>query len=223
MTEDMRMMNLLYAGADGHPVNYDREKDKHYGVISGHKVMPEALDDIAMEGRDLYYEEFVEDMKDKLRACFDEADHSSDVLDAIDDAFSDEMHGFIKGLKMAVEDWFGGAEGEALEAGLDYIDEEAGQFYEADCASYIYEDAGYVIRFNTDDMDMFVCRSPFFTRCRQCSPCAPNAGYLTDRGGGMEAYCLGVEWFEDEKAPYDIYDVETGELVYKCSDDEDDQ
>jgi hypothetical protein len=37
----------------------------------------------------------------------------------------------------------------------------------------------------------------------------------------METYCLGVEWFEDDKAPYDIYDVETGELVYEFKDEDD--
>ncbi len=69
--------------------------------------------------------------------------------------------------------------------------------------------------------DVWVFRSPYFTRAAFCSPCAPGACYLTSPCvDGERAYCLGPEWFdEDNPAPYPIYSVETGELVKGDSND----
>lgn len=69
------------------------------------------------------------------------------------------------------------------------------------------------------DNDVWIFRSPYFTRAAFCSPCAPGACYLTSPCvDGERAYCLGPEWFdEDNPAPYPIYSVETGALVKEDS------
>ncbi len=63
-----------------------------------------------------------------------------------------------------------------------------------------------------DDPDIFITKSPYYTLCQFCSPCAPGAGYLMDRGT-VKAYCFGHDWFEGGKAPYPVYDVKTGRKV----------
>lgn len=68
--------------------------------------------------------------------------------------------------------------------------------------------------------DVWVFKSSVFTLCRECSPCAPNAGYLTDQPGALKTYCLDKTWFEDEKCPYKYWSVETGELLYAPSEEE---
>jgi hypothetical protein len=85
------------------------------------------------------------------------------------------------------------------------------------CHDYIQE--GYKLRQGGDGSDIFVLESPFFTFAQFCSPCAPGACYLLNWLEGDEncetnrAYCLGHDWFEDKKAPYPVYSVETGTLV----------
>jgi len=83
-----------------------------------------------------------------------------------------------------------------------------------DCTRYHYEKDGYKLE-TCSDGDMFVLKSPFYTNAPFCSPCAPGAEYLRDRGeeGDCKAYCMGHDWFENGVAPYPVYDVTTGELV----------
>jgi hypothetical protein len=67
-----------------------------------------------------------------------------------------------------------------------------------------------------EDGDIFITKSPFFTYAQFCSPCAPGACYLmntVEPDESNKAYCLGHDWFEDGKAPYPVYSVETGEIV----------
>lgn len=60
--------------------------------------------------------------------------------------------------------------------------------------------------------DIFVLDSPYYTRCGYCSPCAPGAGYLTDRGNDCNAFCFGPEWFDGD-CPYPVWRVSDGFLV----------
>ena len=65
-----------------------------------------------------------------------------------------------------------------------------------------------------DDGDIFITKSPFFTFCKFCSPCAPGAGYLQNPiEGGVKAYCFGNDWFEDNRMPYPLYSVLTGKKI----------
>jgi len=65
-----------------------------------------------------------------------------------------------------------------------------------------------------DSGDIFIYRSPYYTNCGFCSPCAPGAGYLTDNGDDCKAYCFGPEWFDGDP-PHAIYQISDNSLVYE--------
>lgn len=73
-----------------------------------------------------------------------------------------------------------------------------------------------------EDGDIFILRSPYFTRAQFCSPCAPGACYLQSPcPDGARAYCFGPDWFDDDSpCPYPVYSVETGALIYSPTDTE---
>jgi len=79
-----------------------------------------------------------------------------------------------------------------------------------------YESDGYKC-YQFDDTDIFVELSPYFTYAQFCSPCAPGACYLKNpldsKVESNKCYCFGHDWFESGKAPYNVYSVETGEIV----------
>ena len=87
-----------------------------------------------------------------------------------------------------------------------------------DCepTSFFVNEDNFEAEQHADDTDIFVLKSKYYTWAQFCSPCAPGAGYLlnfTDMEIGVKTYCFGHDWFESGKAPYPVYDVETGELV----------
>jgi hypothetical protein len=85
----------------------------------------------------------------------------------------------------------------------------------AEPLSYTLDDGEYKAICG-DDGDIFIIKSPFYTLCRFCSPCAPGAGYLMNPDDdGIKAYCFGRDWFDDEQAPYKVFSVETGKEVKK--------
>jgi uncharacterized Zn ribbon protein len=95
----------------------------------------------------------------------------------------------------------------------EYTDDDINDF-EIDPIGFVYNADGYICEQYADDTDIFIIKSPYFTYCQFCSPCAPGAGYLMNTvENGVKAYCLGHDWFEDNKAPYPVYSVETGELI----------
>jgi hypothetical protein len=106
---------------------------------------------------------------------------------------------------------------------------------------YTYEEDGYKLT-GCEDGDIFVEKSPYFTYAQFCSPCAPGACHLRNPLDVTEdehkyamllvktnvrppkpnpllnnrCYCLGHDWFYDTEtghAPYNVYSVETGELI----------
>ena len=101
----------------------------------------------------------------------------------------------------------------------------------------VQDDTGLIASCGSDG-DIFVIHSPYFTFAQFCSPCAPGACHLSNPLDMTEdeiahanckadisnpseflnnkCYCFGHEWFwdtDDERAPYPVYSVETGELV----------
>jgi hypothetical protein len=83
-----------------------------------------------------------------------------------------------------------------------------------DPVSFDLDDGEYKASQNFDDCDIFIVKSPYYTVCQFCSPCAPGAGYIMNScEDGVRAYCFGHDWFDDGKAPYPVYSVETGERV----------
>lgn len=86
-----------------------------------------------------------------------------------------------------------------------YPDEPAGGF--------VLDDGEYSAQLDSYN-DVFLVRSPYFTRAQFCSPCAPGACHLDNpTEEGERAYCFGHDWFEDGIAPYPVYSVATGEQV----------
>ena len=64
------------------------------------------------------------------------------------------------------------------------------------------------------DYDIFVTKSPYYTRASYCSPCAPGACHLRNPNeNGEKCYCFGHDWFDDEVAPYPVYRVSDDSLV----------
>lgn len=85
----------------------------------------------------------------------------------------------------------------------------------ADCepSSWYIDDKEYQVE-STDGIDIFVTKSPYYTLCQFCSPCAPGAGYVLNTcKDGIKAYCFGHDWFEDGKAPYPVYRVSDDTIV----------
>jgi hypothetical protein len=107
-------------------------------------------------------------------------------------------------------------DGEEIEPADDDMDcvEPIGFRYSAD---------GYEATQSADDSDIFILKSPFFTVAQFCSPCAPGACHLrnpievTDDAAPADpnrCYCFGHDWFDEEEAPYPVYEVATGKRVY---------
>lgn len=89
---------------------------------------------------------------------------------------------------------------------------------EDDCmiepVSFYLDDGEYIAEQQQDDTDIFIIKSPYYTLCQYCSPCAPGAGYIMNTvEDGIKTYCFGHDWFDSGKAPYPIYDVKSNELV----------
>jgi len=64
------------------------------------------------------------------------------------------------------------------------------------------------------DSDIMVLKSPYYTRAVFCSPCVPGACSIeSPDDDGEKVYCLGHDWFEDGKATYPVFSVETDEAV----------
>lgn len=92
--------------------------------------------------------------------------------------------------------------------------------YSEEPTSITYNKNGYKCYQSGSDSDIFVEKSPFYTYAQFCSPCAPGACHLEnplfERVGNNRCYCFGIDWFDDlEDCHYDIYSVETNELVHK--------
>lgn len=85
-----------------------------------------------------------------------------------------------------------------------FPDEPIGNHYDAD---------GYVAEMHGDG-DIFVLKSPYYTRAQFCSPCAPGACHLGHpMPEGEKCYCFGHDWFETNVAPYPVFRVDNDEEV----------
>lgn len=76
--------------------------------------------------------------------------------------------------------------------------------------AWTFKDSEYSMVQYGDDCDIFIIKSPYYTYCALCSPCAPGAGYIMsqmDEATGIKAYCPSPDWFEDD-CPYTVYSVE---------------
>jgi hypothetical protein len=184
-----------YAGLDysgpGSSTNRNTETGIRYGVISQRSISPDACEDIMIWGTDAAWEQ----------ACADaiaEAKANADDPDDIDEGL---------------------------------ITEELGMDWESSISDYVYDSEGYYIM-GCLDSDLMITKSQFYTYAQFCSPCVPGAGNLdnpfephpnqmtaeeiiimAEALGFPRAYCLGHDWFDDNKAPYPVFSVADNTLV----------
>lgn len=96
--------------------------------------------------------------------------------------------------------------------GKDFDHDDPSNDY-VDPISFFIDDAEYSAE-SDDSGDIFITKSPFYTNAQFCSPCAPGAGYLMSPcADGPKTYCFGHDWYDNGKAPYPVYSVETGKLI----------
>jgi hypothetical protein len=88
--------------------------------------------------------------------------------------------------------------------------------YSDEASSFYIDDETYTAE-SDDYGDIFITKSPYYTYAQFCSPCAPGACYLSNelsgKPQGNRAYCFGHDCFTDNKAPYHVYSVKTGEEI----------
>lgn len=115
-------------------------------------------------------------------------------------------------------------DGESHSWGDGLICEECGNDWELefpDCAEPLchqIDDGEYVATQSNDDCDIFITKSPYYTKCGFCSPCAPGAGYLLTESDDCKAYCFGHDWFESGRAPYTVYNVADDSIIEPSDD-----
>ena len=176
-------MKTNYAGinyASGLNTNKNSETGIRYGVISQHSLMPEALDDIFTQGRDLSYEGYIEEINKNLRSVL--SNYFSDWAMKSKDVPSN--------LDCAVENAFNA------------ISDDIG--YQSDSPKMLYESQDYSIE-TCSDNDLIVTKSPYFTYAQFCSPCVPGAfnldSPLEQEESDNKCYCLGSDWFGRGESP----------------------
>ncbi len=179
----------------GQSVNFDTDTGIRYGVIPTNDCNGDVISDLFQNGTDLDHAHFMDEVKKSLRG-------------ALSDYFDDYKWAYEKISKLdnAVDN--------AFEAISDSINDD----YQGsgDCVRMEYEREGYKLLTDSSG-DLWVIKSPYFTYAQFCSPCAPGACHLRNPlespDDGNKCYCLGSDWFDDNKAPYPVYSVETGKEI----------
>lgn len=127
-----------------------------------------------------------------------------------------------------------------------FVDEMSDHFESCGDGQMDYSDKDYDLHVSGDNFGIFVMRSPYYTYCRDCSPCAPGAGDLDHPIGAFpvngdlnstvdkESYeafliagdprcyrsgktlCLGPEWFDTDN---DQYSRKIPYRVFRVDDD----
>lgn len=185
---------MAYAGIDygmGR-TNIDHATGIRYGVISQHSVTQAWCDSSEPQYGD-----------PSCPKC------GNDVV--AHDTFEGDTSGFNRRSKYGCADYVCTACEYLFDSEEVYGDEPQG---------YTYSDEGYELA-DCLDSDIMVLKSPYFTYAPFCSPCVPGAGNIDGTDGnendGVKTYCLGHDWFEEGKAPYRVYSVETGKEVETAS------
>jgi hypothetical protein len=60
---------------------------------------------------------------------------------------------------------------------IDLVMDDLNDGYENPDGQMDYSDKDYILHVSGDNFGIFVIKSPCYTYCRQCSPCAPGAGW----------------------------------------------
>jgi len=184
--------------------NYDPAAGIHYGCISQHSLMPEAMSDIWDKAHDLSYESAKDDLLNGIVRAL-EGDESREAQEeALESALSDLFYGERRAeeketaISEIIEQWTEiqhstPASEEDKDALWQFVEDRFNDSYECDQRSWLWEDEGYSLS-NCLISDIFVSKSPYFTYAPECSPCVPNAGNLDSASEKMNCTaCKGVE------------------------------
>ena len=116
------------------------------------------------------------------------------------------------GIDEITRDYKNECEESEMEFNQDVLDSRIQDFSDSYCnpdGQMDYSDTEYDLHVSGDNFGIFVMRSPYYTYCRSCSPCAPGAGDLDtpyaewpDMDQCDKTLCLGPEWFDTEKFEY---------------------
>lgn len=178
--------------------NFDKETGIHYGVIP--------INDLHEFSWDSFEADYGPPTCPK---CGTEVTAYEDMPEGVGDEYEAYQH--------SCNDYF--CEGCKLVLGSDYVFGDQPVGWTLDDGEY----QAFVDGYN----DVMILKSSYFTYCQFCSPCAPGAGHLGNPcsadSGAPKTYCFGADWFDDDKVPYDVYSVKTGELLYKAQGEEEEQ
>lgn len=150
-------------------------------------------------------------------------------LSAMDDWYDDDA--IYDEIKQEIEEGIEGVLSNHLDPEdiKDIISDALDKFnenYQNDEPAYYYKDEEYSAVYSHSLSCWIIEKSPYYTYCKTCSPCVPNAGDLDspvtpdDYMDEIEkkrtsiyprfvkAYCLPCGFFDDDKAPYTYFSVE---------------
>ncbi len=178
--------------------NIDTKTGIRYGIISSHSLNPDVIYDVMSDGAD-YGDAH-------CPKC------GNDAIVSGDDRIPPTNE------RLAIEE----QGGDWTYEGNDYACLDCKYTFPSDMAfpdesiGWKYEQDGYAL---TDclDSDVFVILSPFYTYAQFCSPCVPGACSLDspmDTTDGIRSYCLGHDWFENDRAPYRVFRVSDNSEVF---------
>ena len=196
------MAKTNYAGLDYGTGVENRDKDTgiHYGVISMNSINLDCAD---------FENDYGDPTCPKCGGVVKASDDDTLFINTPPAELNDDD----------VPDWFEGRDFTCLNCKECFYsdvctpDEPLGWHYDAD---------GYKL---TDclDNDIFVLASPYYTFAQFCSPCVPGTGNLDSPcDSGPKSFCLGHDWFDDDKAPYRVFrvaddvEIEAVEQVIDC-------
>ncbi len=178
--------------------NFDEKTGIRYGVISPHNISSWSLDKIYQNGTDPIYEEGKKNFEDGLKEVIREFCDNNANLDIADNDID------IDRIMDQWNDHYSGNESGIMD----------------------YSDSKYDLHVSGDNFGIFVMKSPYYTYCRGCSPCAPGAGDLNSPlnpddmtimdNGRDKTLCLGFEWFDQDN---DQYSRKIPYRVFRVSDD----
>lgn len=192
-----------YAGIDygRGKTNIDPATGIRYGVISINALYPEAVEAFEPD----YGEPTCPDCGSGLLNPSDETFREaflSNWKDTNDDP--DNLEAAEEELEDIYSDYY------CLRCHEEVVSENA---YGEEPNGFILDDGEYQAALDQYN-DIMLFQSPYYTHAQFCSPCAPGAGHLGHPvAAGPKTYCLGHEWFEEDKAPYPVYRVADGTLV----------
>jgi hypothetical protein len=199
----------------GGPIpNVNLETGCHYGVISSHhpRLEPEAAEDIFTHGVNEAEESRREELRESLLHALAET-----TVEWLGQKPLGKVYLQLKAeLIDAAGELTNTVEEAVSDLGLyDGMNDNACSYrwdttVEVDAA---HQNERLLVRLD-ESGDLWVMDSPYYTKCGECSPCAPNAGQLTSRRAQLKTYCLPPEWFTDNRPPYAVWRRDNDELVH---------